>query len=114
MALEIQTELNDKSSMAIIYNNLGQIFQDKGNIDEALKYGKMALVIDEELNDLFQMATDYFNLTSLYYLKKNEKEELFSLKKLKELLDQVPEYSHMDYIVKRIMELENKFGETKK
>ncbi len=89
-------------------------FQDKGDLDEALKYGKMALVIDEELNDLFQMATDYLNLTSLYYLKKNEKEELFYLKKLKELLDQVPEYSHMDYIVKRIMELENKFGETKK
>ena len=73
MALEIQTELNDKSSMAIIYNNLGQIFQDKGDSDEALKYGKMALVIDEELNDLFQMATDYFNLTSLYYIKMKKK-----------------------------------------
>ncbi len=99
--------MNDKVGMAISYNNIGQIFQDKGDLDEALKYGKMSLKIDEELNDLFQVATDYFNLISLYYLKNDEKEELLYLKKLKELLDRVPNYSHMDYILKRIRELED-------
>ena len=48
------------------------------------------------------MAADYFNLTSLYYLKNDESEELFYLKKLKELLNRGPKYSHLDYILKRI------------
>jgi tetratricopeptide (TPR) repeat protein len=113
ISLKKNKETNDKIGIARDYNNIGQILKDKGDLDEALKYGKMALVIDEELNDLFQMATDYFNVISLCYLKKNKKDELFYLKKLKGLLDQVPEYSHMDYIMKRIMELENKSGETK-
>ena len=38
----------------------------------------------------------------------NNKEELDYLKKIKQLLDKVPKYSKMDYIIKRINELENK------
>jgi tetratricopeptide (TPR) repeat protein len=107
-ALEIQTKLNDEVGMAVSYNNIGQILQDKGELDEALSYAKMALKMDEELNDLFQVASDYFNLISLYYLIKNDREELVYLKKLKQLLDRVPSYSSMDYIIKRIKELEDK------
>jgi tetratricopeptide (TPR) repeat protein len=108
MALEIQTRLDDKVGMAVSYNNIGQILQDRGELDEALRYAKMALKMDEELNDLFQVATDYFNLISLCYLIKNDGEELVYLKKLKQLLDRVPSYSSMDYIIKRIKELEDK------
>ncbi len=57
---------------------------------------------------MFQVATDYFNLVSLYYLKQDIEEELVYLKKLKQLLDRVSNYSKMDYIIKRIKELENK------
>jgi tetratricopeptide (TPR) repeat protein len=108
MALEIQTKLNDQVGMAVSYNNIGQILQDRGELDEALSYAKMALKLDEELNDLFQVATDYFNLISLCYLIKNDGEELVYLKKLKQLLDRVPSYSSMDYIIKRIRELEDR------
>ncbi len=106
-SLKKNEEFKDRGGMARDYSNMGQVLKDKGDLDEALKYGKMSLKIDEELNDLFQVATDYFNLISLYYLKNDEKEELLYLKKLKELLDRVPNYSHMDYILKRIRELEN-------
>jgi len=57
---------------------------------------------------MFQVATDYFNLISLYYLRQDYREELVYLKKLKQLLDRVPNYSKMDYIIKRINELDNK------
>jgi hypothetical protein len=41
-------------------------------------------------------------------LKQNNEEELIYLKKIKQLLDKVPKYSKIEYIVKRINELENK------
>ena len=107
-ALEIQTELDDKIRMAVTYNNIGQMYQDKGDLDEAFNYAKLALTIDEETKDMFQVALDYFNLASICNLKQNNKEELDYLKKIKQLLDKVPKYSKMEYIIKRINELENK------
>ena len=68
--------------MAITYNNIGQIYQDKGDLDEALDYAKLALTIDEESKDMFQVALDYFNLASICNLKQN-KEELVYLKKIR-------------------------------
>ncbi len=94
--------------MAVIYNNIGQIYQDKGDLDEALNYARLALKIDEELKDMFQVATDYFNLISLCYIRQDKEEELVYLKKLKHLLDRVSNYSNMDYIIKRIKELDDK------
>jgi len=107
-ALEIHTELDDKIRMAVTYNNIGQMYQDKGELDQALDYAKLALTIDEKSKDMFQVALDYFNLASICNLKQNNEEELFYLKKIKQLLDKVPEYSKMEYIIKRINELENK------
>ncbi|MGN6822830.1 MAG: tetratricopeptide repeat protein [Candidatus Nitrosocosmicus sp.] len=113
-ALEIHIELDDKVRMAITYNNIGQIYQDKGDLDQALDYAKLALTIDEESKDMFQVTLDYFNLASICNLKQNDDEELVYLRKIKQLLDKVPEYSKMEYIVKRINELENKSGSFKK
>ena len=55
---------------------------------------------------MFQVALDYFNLASICNLKQDNEEELVYLKKIKQLLDKVPEYSKMEYIIKRIKELE--------
>ena len=68
----------------------------------------MALTIDDESKDMFQVALEYFNLDIICNLKQNNEEELVYLKKIKQLLDKVPEYSKMEYIIKRIKELENK------
>ena len=61
-AIEIQTDLDDKIRMAVTYNNIGQMYQDRGDFDEAFNYAKLALTIDEETKDMFQVALDYFNL----------------------------------------------------
>jgi tetratricopeptide (TPR) repeat protein len=106
-ALEIHKELDDKVRIAISYNNIGQIYQDIGDLDKALDYAKLALKIDEESKDMFQISLDYFNLASICNLKQNDEEELVYLKKIKQLLDKIPD-SKMEYIVKRINELENK------
>ena len=57
---------------------------------------------------MFQVALEYFNLDIICNLKQNNEEELVYLKRIKQLLDKVPEYSKMEYIIKRIKELENK------
>jgi tetratricopeptide (TPR) repeat protein len=101
-ALEIQTDLDDKIRMAVTYNNIGQMYQDKGDLDEAFNYAKLALTTDEETKDMFQVALDYFNLASICNLKQNNKEELDYLKRIKLLLDKVPNYSKMEYIIKTI------------
>lgn len=93
--------------MAIEFNNLGTMLQDKGGLDQVLDYAKLALTIDEESQDMFQVALDYFNLASICNLKQNNEEELIYLKKIKQLFDRIP-YSKMEYIIKRIKELEYK------
>jgi tetratricopeptide (TPR) repeat protein len=66
--------------MAITYNNIGQIYQDKGDLDEAFNYAKLALTIDDETKDMFQVALDYFNLASICNWNKIIKKNLFILK----------------------------------
>jgi len=66
----------------------------------------LALSLDKESKYMFQVALDYFNLASICNLKQDNEEELVYLKKIKQLLDKVPEYSKMEYIIKRIKELE--------
>jgi len=68
----------------------------------------LALSVDKETKDMFQVALEYFNLDIICNLKQNNEEELVYLKRIKQLLDKVPEYSKMEYIIKRIKELENK------
>jgi len=66
----------------------------------------LALSLDKESKYMFQVALDYFNLASICNLKQDNEEELVYLKRIKQLLDKVPEYSKMEYIIKRIKELE--------
>jgi len=68
----------------------------------------LALSVDKETKDMFQVALEYFNLDIICNLKQNNEEELVYLKKIKQLLNIVPEYSKMEYIIKRTNELENK------
>jgi len=75
-------------------------------MDQDLDYAKLALSVDKETKDMFQVALEYFNLDIICNLKQNNEEELVYLKKIKQLLDKVPEYSKMEYIIKRIKELE--------
>src|SRR5919106_1499637 len=100
ISLKKSEESNDLDSMATDYNNIGQILKDKGDLNKALEYAKLALSIDEESKDMFQVALDYFNLASICNLKQDNEEELVYLKKIKQLLDKVPQYSKMEYIIK--------------
>jgi len=77
-------------------------------MDQDLDYAKLALSVDKESKYMFQVALEYFNLDIICNLKQNNEEELVYLKKIKQLLNIVPEYSKMEYIIKRTNELENK------
>ncbi len=69
ISLKKNKETNDNNGIARDYSNIGQILKDKGNLDEALKYGKMALEIQTELNDRVGMAIDYNNIATILQVK---------------------------------------------
>ena len=73
--------------MAIEFNNLGTMLQDKGDLDQDLDYTKLALTIDKESKDMPQVALDNFNLASICNLKQNNEEELVYIKKIKQILE---------------------------
>lgn len=73
--------------MAIEFNNLGTMLQDKGGLDQVLDYAKLALTIDKESKDMPQVALDYFNLDSICNLKQNNEKELVYLKKINQILE---------------------------
>ena len=56
--------------------NIGLIHQDRGELDEALKYHKKAMKIDKELGYRQSEATQLGNIGLIYYAKGNTSESL--------------------------------------
>ncbi|MGN6708349.1 MAG: tetratricopeptide repeat protein, partial [Candidatus Nitrosocosmicus sp.] len=65
MSLKKSEELNDLDSMAIEFNNIGQILKEKGDLDQALDYAKKALEIHRSLNNKIGMAIEFNNIGTI-------------------------------------------------
>lgn len=63
----------DKGNLAIIYNNIGVSYSDKGDLNQALNNYLKAVQIRESIsiNSKSRLATSYQNLASIYQLKNN-------------------------------------------
>ena len=55
-----------KNELATIYNNIGRIYEDQGNIEKALEYYFSSLTIREENNEKFKVAQTYNNIAVVY------------------------------------------------
>ncbi len=60
---------DDSKAAAILYGNLGLIYQSQGEVDRAEKKHRMALRINEKLHWLEGMADQYGNLGLIYYTR---------------------------------------------
>jgi len=71
----------DESSGSFIYNQVGLVVQNLGNLSSALQYAKKALAIDEKNNDEVSMAIRYNNIGQILQDQGNLKGALKYTKK---------------------------------
>ena len=70
-SLKIEEELGNKQGISNSYNSLGDLYQDKGEWDKALKCFEKSLKVSEELGDKNVTSNSYNNLGDLYWDKGN-------------------------------------------
>ena len=80
-ALDIQTELDDASSIAWIKANIGLLYNDQAIYDLALEYLNSALAISDSINDKNAKATAFGNISEVHFNKKEYKKALSSQEK---------------------------------
>ena len=64
--MKIFEEIGDKKGIAGAYNNIGNIYKDKGNYDNALKNFSVALKVNEEIGNKNWIAINYHNIGIIY------------------------------------------------
>jgi len=64
--LDNKTSLKVKEGLADAYNNIGFIYGNQGEIEDALEYNFLSLRIKEELKDKKGMAFSYNNIAAIY------------------------------------------------
>lgn len=68
-ALELASAINDPSGMASSYNNIGVLFKNRGNLDDALDNYLKSVRIQEENKFLDALPYTYNNIGTIYSLK---------------------------------------------
>ncbi len=63
-SLKIRDSIGDEKGMSSVYNNLGILLKEKGDVKRALVYFKSALAIDLKLNNKEGIVIDYINIGS--------------------------------------------------
>jgi serine phosphatase RsbU (regulator of sigma subunit) len=65
-ALKIREEIGDRNGVAILLNNIGEVYGQRKMIDSALYYVNRSLEISTELQFKDMMATNYLSLAGIY------------------------------------------------
>ena len=111
--LQLSEQENDKEFISLFLGNIGLIYQDKGELDEALKYHKQALKIDKQTGYLQGQANNLGNIGNIYYGKskldealKYHKEALEVDKQAGYLLGQASDLGNIGVIYKNKGELD--------
>ncbi|MEM3460229.1 MAG: tetratricopeptide repeat protein [Candidatus Micrarchaeaceae archaeon] len=58
-----------KNDLSAVYNELGEVYERKGDLDKALMYDDRALTLNRELGDTSAEAADLDNIAGIYQLK---------------------------------------------
>lgn len=65
-AKEIATELGNIQGVSIAENNIGNIYQKKGDFQQAIRQYQQSLLLQEEIGDQEAVCNTYFNIGSCY------------------------------------------------
>ena len=66
-AQEAAIEAGDQRALATTYNNIGSIYDSKGDYDKALEWFMKSLKIAEQIGDQAELATNYNNIAGIYF-----------------------------------------------
>ncbi len=75
-SMKIAENLHDESRLAVLYNNLGLVYKNQNNFDEALVYYQKSYLINEKTKNI--LATTNLNNIGLIYYEKKEFEKALS------------------------------------
>lgn len=79
-ALTISRELGERSWEAVIFNNIGRIYQSQRKYPEALQSYQQALLINKELGDLVRVGKTYSNIGYLFDIQNKPELAIFFYK----------------------------------
>ncbi len=83
-SLKIREEIGDKKGIANVYNNIGVIYENDGDLGKALDYYLKGLTIREIINDKEGITLSYNSLGAVYLKQQNYGQaENYGLKALK-------------------------------
>ena len=80
-ARSITMDLNNKQGMSIAENNIGNIYQKKGNYELAIEQYDKCLKLQEEIGDSGTICNTYYNIGTCYYELKDYDEGMTFLEK---------------------------------
>jgi CHAT domain-containing protein len=79
-ALGITRELGERPWEAITFNNIGRVYQNKGQYSQALQSYQQALVIDKEIGDPVRLGKTYSNIGYLFDIQNKPELAIFFYK----------------------------------
>ncbi len=105
-SLEIFEEIEDKQGISNLLNNLGGIYQTKGDDPTALNYFLNSVRLAEEIGDSLRIATAYLNIGSVYSNEELTLEQaLAAYTKSKQIFEVIDYQEGVGYIAINMAEL---------
>jgi diguanylate cyclase (GGDEF)-like protein len=88
-SLNIKRQIGDDDGVAVILNNMGNLYVRDGELDKALSMFNEALRIWVQMNSPTALVITYLNIGGIYYLQKNFERSLYYTFKAKEIAKEI-------------------------
>ena len=88
-SLNIKRQIGDDDGVAVILNNMGNLYVRDGELDKALSMFNEALRIWVQMEAPTALVITYLNIGGIYYLKKNFERSFYNTFKAKEIAKEI-------------------------
>ena len=112
-ALEIEESSGNKKGIAGSLNNIGLVYENLGNYEEALKNYFASLKIKEAIRGKKGIANSYYNIGAVYTKQKKYKDAGRFLFKAKELAKEIGYKECLRYVFNNLSKLDSATGNYK-
>lgn len=113
-AENIASHLKRKTVLGNVYNTMGILYAEHGQLDSSLRFFLVSTAIREQLNDLTTLAWNYNNLGGLYVMLEKPKEAILYLEKALKKFEEAGNYEGQSSVANNLGELNMQTGDTKK
>jgi two-component system NarL family sensor kinase len=106
--------ISRKTALGNVYNTMGILYAEHGQLDSAEKFFLRSITIRENLNDQTSIAWNYNNLGGLYVMMNRGKEAIVYLEKALKKFEEAGNYDGQTSIANNLGELYMKLNDPKK